>query len=89
MPLTIVIAAAARPIADLLNPANAHAHCIRADVVAVTSRMLVVFAPQIILSGLSVVLYGLLQAYRRFAGPPGTGHLQPRGHLRVPRLRAR
>ena len=69
LPLTIVVAAAAGPIADLLNPANAHAHCVRADVVAVTSRMLVVFAPQIILSGLSVVLYGLLQAYRRFAGP--------------------
>jgi putative peptidoglycan lipid II flippase len=38
-------------------------------VVAATSRMLAVFAPQIILSGLAVVLYGLLQAYRRFAGP--------------------
>jgi hypothetical protein len=31
--------------------------------------MLVVFSPQILLSGLSVVLYGLLQAYRRFAAP--------------------
>ena len=31
--------------------------------------MLVVFAPQALLYGLSVVLYGLLQAYRRFAGP--------------------
>src|SRR5512146_1779014 len=69
MPLTILIAAAAGPIAGLLNPANAQAHCVRADVVAVTSNMLVVFAPQIILSGLSVVLYGLLQSYRRFAGP--------------------
>jgi putative peptidoglycan lipid II flippase len=69
LPLTIVVAAAAGPIADLLNPANANAHCVRADVVAITGRMLVVFAPQIILSGLSVVLYGLLQAYRRFVGP--------------------
>jgi putative peptidoglycan lipid II flippase len=69
MPLTILIAAAAGPIAGLLNPANAQAHCVRADVVAVTSNMLAVFAPQIILSGLSVVLYGLLQSYRRFAGP--------------------
>ena len=69
VPLTLVVAAAAGPIASLLNPANAHAHRVRADVVAATSRMLVVFAPQIILSGLSVVLYGLLQAYRRFAGP--------------------
>jgi putative peptidoglycan lipid II flippase len=31
--------------------------------------MLEVFAPQVVLYGLSVVLYGLLQAYRRFAGP--------------------
>ena len=69
VPVTLVVAAAAGPIADLLNPANGHAHCARADVVAVTARMLAVFAPQIILSGLSIVLYGLLQAYRRFAGP--------------------
>jgi putative peptidoglycan lipid II flippase len=69
MPLTVLIAAAAGPIAGLLNPANAQAHCVRADVVAVTSSMLAVFAPQIILSGISVILYGLLQSYRRFVGP--------------------
>ncbi len=69
VPLTLLVAAAAGPLAILLNPANAHAHCVRADVVATTTLMLEVFAPQIILSGLSVVLYGLLQAYRRFAGP--------------------
>lgn len=69
VPLTLAVAAAAGPIAALLNPANAHAHCAHADVVGVTARMLAIFAPQIILSGLSVVLYGLLQAHRRFAGP--------------------
>jgi putative peptidoglycan lipid II flippase len=69
LPLTVVVAAAAGPIADLLNPANANARCDRADVVAVTGSMLAVFSPQILLSGLSVVLYGLLQAYRRFAAP--------------------
>ncbi len=37
--------------------------------VNVTSNMIVVFAPQILLYGLSVVLFGLLQAYRRFTGP--------------------
>jgi putative peptidoglycan lipid II flippase len=31
--------------------------------------MLVIFAPQILLYGISVVLSGLLQAYRRFTGP--------------------
>jgi putative peptidoglycan lipid II flippase len=69
VPLTAGIAAAARPIAALLNPVNANAHCVHADVVNATGNMLVVFAPQALLYGLSVVLYGLLQAYRRFTAP--------------------
>ncbi len=78
VPLVVVIVAAAGPIASLLNPANPNAHCVRADVVAVTGNMLVVFAPQALLYGLSVVLYGLLQSYRRFAAPsigPGISSL--------------
>jgi putative peptidoglycan lipid II flippase len=78
VPLVLAIMAAAGPIASLLNPANANAHCVRADVVAATSNMLVVFAPQALLYGLSVVLYGLLQSYRRFAAPsigPGISSL--------------
>jgi putative peptidoglycan lipid II flippase len=67
VPLVLIIAAAAGPIASLLNPANASAHCVRADVVNATHDMLVIFAPQALLYGLSVVLYGLLQSYRRFA----------------------
>ena len=46
--------------------------------VAVTGDMLRVFAPQALLYGLSVVLYGLLQSYRRFAAPsigPGISSL--------------
>ena len=31
--------------------------------------MLAVFAPQILLYGLAVVLYGILQAHRRFVSP--------------------
>ena len=69
VPATLIIAAAAGPIASLLNPANANAHCVHAQVVATTGRMLEIFAPQIILYGLSVVLFGLLQAYRRFTAP--------------------
>jgi putative peptidoglycan lipid II flippase len=69
VPITIAVAVAAGPIADLLNPSNANAHCVRADVVAATGTMLAVFAPQVLLYGLSVVLSGLLQAYRRFAWP--------------------
>jgi putative peptidoglycan lipid II flippase len=69
VPLTLIVLAAAGVIAGLLNPANPNAHCGHADVVATTASMLRVFAPQIILYGISVVLYGLLQAYRRFSGP--------------------
>ena len=69
VPLTLAIAAGAHPIASLLIPANANAHCSRGDTVYVTGNMLQVFAPQALLYGLSVVLYGLLQAYRRFTAP--------------------
>jgi putative peptidoglycan lipid II flippase len=78
VPLTVAIAAAAGPIASLLNPSNPNADCVRADTVAVTGNMLQVFAPQALLYGLSVVLYGLLQSYRRFAAPaigPGISSL--------------
>jgi putative peptidoglycan lipid II flippase len=66
LPLTVVIAVAARPIAGLLNPVNPNAACPRADMIDATANMLVVFAPQILLYGFSVMLFGLLQAYRRF-----------------------
>ena len=69
VPLTVIIAALAGPIASLLIPANPNSACARPDMVSVTSNMIVVFAPQILLYGLSVVLFGLLQAHRRFTGP--------------------
>jgi putative peptidoglycan lipid II flippase len=69
VPLTLIIAASAQPIAELLIPANANSACARSDMIAVTRTMLVVFSPQVLLYGLSVVLFGLLQAYRRFTGP--------------------
>ncbi len=78
VPLVLIIIVAAGPIASLLNPANPNAHCVQADMVAVTGNMLRVFAPQAMLYGLSVVLYGLLQSYRRFAAPsigPGISSL--------------
>ena len=78
VPLTVAIAVAAGPIASLLNPSNPNAHCVHADVVAVTGNMLRVFAPQALFYGLSVVLYGMLQSYRRFAAPsigPGISSL--------------
>jgi putative peptidoglycan lipid II flippase len=68
VPLTIIIIGVAGPVASLLNPVNPNAHCVRPDMVATTAGMLRVFSPQVVLYGLSVVLFGLLQAYRRFAG---------------------
>jgi putative peptidoglycan lipid II flippase len=67
VPLTLAIVAAAGPIASLLNPANPSADCVHAQVVSATASMLRIFAPQALLYGLSIVLLGLLQAYRRFA----------------------
>lgn len=69
VPLMAIIIGVARPIAGMLIPANPNAGCARGDMVGITGTMLMVFAPQIVLYGLSVVLFGLLQAHRRFTGP--------------------
>jgi putative peptidoglycan lipid II flippase len=68
-PVSLVIALTAGPLAGLLDPANSRAHCAQAQLITVTGHMLAVFAPQILLYGLAVVLYGILQAHRRFAAP--------------------
>ncbi|GAA0991097.1 lipid II flippase MurJ [Acrocarpospora macrocephala] len=68
IPLSLLTALLAGPVvsffvgdlADCDNPAA---------VIATGTRMLVVFAPQIVLYGIAVVLYGVLQAHRRFASP--------------------
>jgi putative peptidoglycan lipid II flippase len=69
LPVTVAIALVARPIAELLIPANPNATCARPAMVGTTTDFIVAFAPQIMLYGVSVVLTGLLQAYRRFTGP--------------------
>jgi putative peptidoglycan lipid II flippase len=66
VPLTLIIIAVAGPVAALLNPANSSAACVHDQVVSTTATMLRIFAPQALLYGLSVVLLGVLQAYRRF-----------------------
>jgi putative peptidoglycan lipid II flippase len=68
-PLMAIIMVAAGPIASALIPANPNASCARGDMVGVATNMLVVFAPQVLLYGVSVVLFGLLQAHRKFTGP--------------------
>jgi putative peptidoglycan lipid II flippase len=66
LPVTVIIAAVAGPISAALNPVNPNADCSHADMINATSFMLVSFAPQILLYGFSVVLFGLLQAYKKF-----------------------
>jgi putative peptidoglycan lipid II flippase len=78
VPMVVIIVGVAGPVASLLNPSNPNEHCVHANVVAVTGDMLQVFAPQALFYGLSVVLYGLLQSYRRFVAPsigPGISSL--------------
>jgi putative peptidoglycan lipid II flippase len=66
LPVTVAIAAAAGPISALLNPVNPNSACSHPDMINAASFMLISFAPQILLYGFSVVLFGLLQAYRKF-----------------------
>jgi putative peptidoglycan lipid II flippase len=67
VPASVILALVAGPVTSLLIP---HLQgCARTEAVAVGSRMLAVFAPQILLYGLAVVLYGILQAHRKFTGP--------------------
>ena len=67
LPVSAVVAIAARPLVSvLLGDAPG---CPRSAMVALGTRMLIVFAPQIPLYGLAVVLYGILQAHRRFVAP--------------------
>ncbi|GAB2851992.1 lipid II flippase MurJ [Actinocorallia aurea] len=67
VPLALLVAVAAGPIMDVLTIGLAR--CDPDAYRAMGARMLVVFAPQIVFYGLAVVLYGVLQAHRRFTGP--------------------
>ncbi|WP_344475721.1 murein biosynthesis integral membrane protein MurJ [Nonomuraea monospora] len=68
VPAGVLLAVFAGPITGLFF-GGAVAGCDVGDVSAVATRMLVVFAPQIPLYGVAVVLYGVLQSHRRFTGP--------------------
>jgi putative peptidoglycan lipid II flippase len=63
VPLAVLVAVFAEPIARLLLGGGDDAE------VALAARFLVVFAPQVVLYGIGIVLTGVLQAHRRFAGP--------------------
>lgn len=68
VPLGLLTALLAGPIAGLFF-GDVVEGCDAAAVAATAARMLVVFAPQIPLYGMAVVLYGVLQSRERFAGP--------------------
>jgi len=61
-PLAVLIAVFAEPIAGLLRPDQP-------EQVDLAARFLLVFAPQVVLYGIGIVLAGVLQAHRRFAAP--------------------
>jgi len=67
VPVSALVAVTARPLVSVLLGGTPG--CPRAAMVAMSARMLMVFAPQILLYGLAVVLYGILQSQRRFAAP--------------------
>ncbi|MBJ7452648.1 MAG: virulence factor MviN, partial [Blastococcus sp.] len=62
-PLAVAIAVFAEPIARVLLGAG---ESVETDVAA---RFLLVFAPQVVLYGIGIVLAGILQAHRHFAAP--------------------
>jgi putative peptidoglycan lipid II flippase len=62
-PLAAAVALFAEPIARLLLGSE------DPDRIALASRFLLVFAPQVVLYGIGIVLAGVLQAHRRFSAP--------------------
>ncbi|MFB9967790.1 murein biosynthesis integral membrane protein MurJ [Sinosporangium siamense] len=69
VPLAVVTALVAGPLIHLFLGGEVPQCDDLATLSLVATRMLVVFAPQIPLYGLAVVLYGLLQAHHRFTSP--------------------
>lgn len=69
VPMSLALAFVADPVISALMPANPGSGCAGASLVPIAARMLEVFAPQILLYGLAVVLYGMLQAHRKFTAP--------------------
>jgi putative peptidoglycan lipid II flippase len=68
-PASLLLAVASGPVISLLMPTNPASGCPRDDLVPIATGMLSVFAPQILLYGLAVVMYGILQAHRKFTAP--------------------
>ncbi|HEY8481176.1 MAG TPA: lipid II flippase MurJ [Spirillospora sp.] len=67
-PLSALMALASRPIMELLVGGDLHG-CSRDQIVGVGSSMLAVMSVQMVMYGVAVVLYGVLQSHRRFVAP--------------------
>lgn len=68
VPLSALMALASGPIVELMVGGDLHG-CERGSIVDVASTMLAIMAPQMLMYGIAVVLYGLLQSHRRFVAP--------------------
>jgi putative peptidoglycan lipid II flippase len=68
VPIMVLGLLVTRPLIRVLV-GHGHPGCSAAAEVAVGSRMLEVFMPQVLLYGVAVILIGVLQAQRRFVGP--------------------
>jgi murein biosynthesis integral membrane protein MurJ len=68
VPIMVLGLAFTRPLIRVLV-GHGHPGCSASAQVAVGSRMLEVFMPQVLLYGVAVILIGVLQAQRRFIGP--------------------
>ncbi|SIO85972.1 murein biosynthesis integral membrane protein MurJ [Nocardiopsis sp. JB363] len=67
LPLAALLALVSVPAMTLMLGGGVG--CGRAALISLAARMLVVFAPQVVFYGLAAVLFGVLQAHRRFLGP--------------------
>ncbi|TDB94781.1 lipid II flippase MurJ [Actinomadura sp. 7K534] len=68
VPLSLLMALGARPVMELLVGRDLEG-CSRDGIVDVGSSMLAVMSAQMVMYGMAVVLYGVLQSHRRFVAP--------------------
>ncbi|MEW2359348.1 lipid II flippase MurJ [Spirillospora sp. NPDC029432] len=68
VPVSAVMALLSRPLMELLVGGDLQG-CSRSGIVSVGADMMAVMAPQMVMYGVAVVLYGLLQSHRRFVAP--------------------
>ena len=68
VPLAALLALLSGPIMELMAGRDLQG-CSRSGIVSVGAEMMAIMAPQMVMYGVAVVLYGLLQSHRRFVAP--------------------